>query len=220
MRKGGVSRARGKLRGKKHNNPWTILTLGFFGRMGDPIEPGTIYPSSTGEGERRGGYNWTRITDSSGALPAISVSDAPSAPSTITPPSPDDVAATARAFGLAAPEPSVTASGVPRIVIHPRGSAVPVPVAPAASPQSFATVTDDDLAATAKALGVNGVVAKAPLPPELKPADLPSHLLPEQEAEAQQRAKTLGFKNAIVEGMPIVGPTFNAATSASARSGA
>jgi Cell Wall Hydrolase len=135
----------------------------------------------------------------------------PVAQSQFATPSQDDIGETARALGVSAPESS--ASGVPRITIpRKRTAADPTPPAPA----PFSNVNDEDIAATARALGIGigGQVAKTPLPAQMQPTDLPSHLLPEQEAIAQQRAKTLGMPNAMVQGMPIVGPAMDLATSA------
>jgi hypothetical protein len=120
-------------------------------------------------------------------------------------PSQSDIGDTARALGLAAPT-----SGSPQIVI-PRQRTPADPPAPV-----FSNVTNDDVAATARALGIGAgtPVAKVPLPAQMKPADLPSRLPAEQEAIAQQRAKTIGFPDAVAQGMPIVGPALSIATSA------
>jgi hypothetical protein len=129
-------------------------------------------------------------------------------------PSQSDIADTAGMLGV--PKWQAVSSGGGVTISVPVGSGkVPsaAPTPPAGAPA--ANVSQDDLNETAKMLGINNAAtAKGALPPNFTPADLPAQAPPEIRAAAGKIVPTIGLPDAMVEGMPIVGPAFNAATAA------
>jgi hypothetical protein len=121
-------------------------------------------------------------------------------------PSQSDIDDTAGLFGLK-PKAAIPA---------PQQSTTPLPPAAYSGISPMETVVSpSDIADTAKVLGLNPGAPKAALPTPMQPApEAQSRLPSDQEAIAQARAKTIGFPDAVAQGMPVVGPALSGAESA------
>ena len=137
------------------------------------------------------------------------------APSMIAMPSSSDIAATKASLGIPQWQ-AVPSSGPGPTVMMPTGGSPtgsPSPTVPPVPATGYsANVTPDDIAATAKMLGV-GTNAPAATPAAAT-APAPPAIPGPVAAQAATMAPAMGFGSSMVEGMPIVGPLFDKALAA------